>query len=69
MRLLRDPVLLPDEGLDTEKRMSFARLEGEDGGAIPFLRDYQVLVLKDGRWLFTWRDPETGDEHLQGFFD
>ncbi len=67
VRLLREPVLLAD--VDAEKRMSFARLEGEDGSAVPFLRDYQVLVLKDGRWMFTWRDPETGDEHLQGFFD
>jgi hypothetical protein len=71
LRMLKTPLVLEDFDLDLDviDRWPFARVEGEDESGLPFLRDYQVLLLKDGRSVLAFVDPAVVEVVLAGWFD
>lgn len=71
VRMLREPLTLEEFDLahDVVDRLPFARLEGEDDHAQPFCRSYEVILLRDGRWLLAFVDPGVSDVVIAGWFD
>lgn len=71
VRMLREPLTLHDLDLehDVVDRLLFARLEGEDDDTQPFCRGYEVLLLRDGRWVLAYVDPAISDVVIAGWFD
>ncbi len=67
VRLLREPL---DAGrLSIKATERFCRLEGEDEADRPYVRDYWILTLDDGRRALGVIDPEEERLYVQGWFD